>query len=108
MAREHNDGIAEFLLGMILGVAGGALLGILFAPKSGQETRQDVRAFFEDLPDKVKDDMQNPEGKTRGFFGKTLLKLEDQVGKVNKAIRAGKMAEAKKREEIASGGYTYN
>jgi gas vesicle protein len=107
MAREQNDGIFEFLMGMTLGIIGGGLVGILLAPKPGHELREEAQAYLKELPGKVKTDIQDPEGKTRSFFSKTILNLENQVGRVNRAIRAGKMAEAKKREELDS-GYSYN
>lgn len=105
--REEGDGLVEFIIGLVLGIATGGIVGLLFAPRSGAETKDSMRRFLVRLPSSVREDIQNPEGKTRSFIGKTLINLENQVGKVSKAIQAGKMAEAKKREEMAS-GYDYN
>lgn len=49
MSKEKN-GLGKFLLG--LGV--GACLGVLFAPKSGRETRQDLKNKLDDLLEKAK------------------------------------------------------
>lgn len=38
-----------FLRGMILGAFAGALVGILFAPKSGKETREEIKQKVEGL-----------------------------------------------------------
>ena len=42
MARENNQG-KGLLIGLLIGGALGALAGLLFAPKSGRELRQDIK-----------------------------------------------------------------
>ena len=54
MAKEHDDGIFAFLLGMTLGVIGGGIAALLYAPKRGEETREDVKALAKTLPGKMK------------------------------------------------------
>lgn len=48
---EHNEG--GFVGGLLLGVVLGAILALLFAPKSGQDTREIVAQTVGDLKDKV-------------------------------------------------------
>lgn len=36
----------KFLKGLLTGAAIGGALGVLFAPKSGKETRQDIKDFY--------------------------------------------------------------
>ena len=49
MSRQ-TEGLAKFALGVLVGAG----LGVLFAPKSGQETREDLKNSMEDLAEKVK------------------------------------------------------
>ena len=49
MSRQ-TEGLAKFALGVLVGAG----LGVLFAPKSGEETREELKASMEDLVDKAK------------------------------------------------------
>ena len=52
MSRERNSGI---VLGLLAGAAIGSLLGVLFAPEKGVETRRKIRRKAEDLRDEALD-----------------------------------------------------
>lgn len=39
---------------LLVGAGIGAALGVLFAPKKGSETREELKNYFDDLSDKVK------------------------------------------------------
>ncbi len=45
----------KVLLGLLAGVAAGALLGILFAPEKGSDTRKKITKKGEDFADALKD-----------------------------------------------------
>jgi gas vesicle protein len=45
----------KVLLGVLVGVAAGALLGILFAPDKGQNTRKNITRKGEDFADGLKE-----------------------------------------------------
>jgi len=47
--RKSGETFLVFLLGGVVG----ACLGLLFAPKSGKETRKKVKIFFDDIGEKT-------------------------------------------------------
>jgi gas vesicle protein len=54
MEKSNKTG-SSFLKGTILGVLAGAVAGILFAPKSGKETREDIKKAAKDVAQKAGD-----------------------------------------------------
>lgn len=50
MSKERNSGI---VLGLLAGAAIGSLLGVLFAPEKGCDTRKKVKRKAEDLKDEA-------------------------------------------------------
>ena len=51
MSERRSGGLGKFLTGVAIGVG----LGVLFAPKSGEETRKELKEKFDELYAKVKD-----------------------------------------------------
>jgi gas vesicle protein len=45
----------KVVLGIMAGLAAGALLGVLFAPEKGSETRMKISKKSEDLADEIKE-----------------------------------------------------
>ena len=52
-AKKAN-GNGKFILGAALGAIGGAIAGVLFAPKSGKETRKDIAEGTKKVAKKAK------------------------------------------------------
>ena len=52
MSNQNNkSGAGKFALGALLGIAAGAIVGLLTAPKSGKETRADLANKANELKD---------------------------------------------------------
>ncbi|MFZ2560549.1 MAG: YtxH domain-containing protein [Candidatus Nanoperiomorbaceae bacterium] len=56
MAKDNDKkSINHFAIGALLGMAAGAVAGLLFAPKSGKETRADLKDGIDDAKDLIGD-----------------------------------------------------
>lgn len=65
------------ILMLITGIATGAALGILFAPKSGKDTRSDLMRKGEDLYDRLKDMVGQAQEKMADNMSKAKEKVQD-------------------------------
>ena len=111
MAR-HSDsdsydsgdfGLGAWLFGLILGIFGGLAVGLLTAPKSGTELRVKLREQAEDLPERVSELVDDSLDLYASGVNYLQLVMEEQTMRVKRAVAAGKLAAAKKREELELG-----
>lgn len=51
MSKNKKSGVGKFILGATIGAA----LGVLFAPKKGSETRQELKLKLDEMLDRAKD-----------------------------------------------------
>jgi len=79
----------DWLKGLLVGGLVGVVVGLLFAPKSGQELREDISVKAKDFADKVKDDYEGALEKSKKGFESVISRLKDL-----------EMKAAKKAEEI--------
>ncbi len=54
LRRQRAKAAQDIATGALIGVAAGAALGTLLAPKSGKETREDIKKMAMDTADRVK------------------------------------------------------
>ncbi|MDO5436791.1 MAG: YtxH domain-containing protein [bacterium] len=87
-----------FAMGILAGVAGGVLAGILFAPKSGKESREDVKTAFKSIADKCHPEINKVKEQAIDVIKNTKYKLEIECKKIADNIKAEKLANAKKIE----------
>lgn len=70
----------KIVLGVLAGVAAGALLGILFAPDKGSETRRKIVEKGEDLKDSVKEKYNEFATRVDEKFAKVKEDIADLTG----------------------------
>ncbi len=110
--NDSSSSLGWFLAG--LGI--GALAGVLYAPKSGQETREDLAAQARDAKEKAdqyvaqgKDQLNEYVDKGREFYDKGRTQwsqyvdkgkdfVQEQQSKVASAVDAGKQAYQEKAD----------
>lgn len=76
----------HFVLGTIFGIALGAIAGVLSAPKSGKETRAEIKAkggkIYHDQKEnlgKIYHEQKTNFGKFKQKFAKKAAEIEDEV-----------------------------
>ena len=105
-SQEYNDGgfgLGAWLFGLILGLLGGATIAMLITPKSGTDLRGKLRETAQDLPERVSELVDDSLDLYASGVNYLQLVMEEQTMRVKRAVAAGKLAAAKKREELELG-----
>lgn len=87
-----------FAMGILAGVAGGVLAGIVFAPKSGEESREEVKVAFKNIVEKCNPEISKVKDQAMNVIKSTKDKIEAECKKIADNIKAEKLANAKKIE----------
>ena len=96
MCKKDNS--ICFAIGILAGVVGGIAAGILFAPKSGEESRRELKDAYEDLMQKYSPEITNAKKQAMEMIKSSKKKIEDTYKKFNDNIKAQKLAHAKNCE----------
>jgi gas vesicle protein len=83
-----KNGLSSFLLGLGVGVA----VGMLFAPKSGEETRELIKNKAGESTDYLKQRSADLKETASGWVDKGKEAMGRQRDTVNEAVEAGKQA----------------
>ena len=96
MCKKDNS--LCFAIGILAGVVGGIAAGILFAPKSGEESRRELKDAYEDLMQKYSPEITQAKKQAMEMIKSSKEKIEDTYKKFNDNIKAQKLAHAKNCE----------
>lgn len=85
----------------VAGLAAGAALGVLFAPKSGKETREDLMKALDDLSKKVK--ALKPED-VKKYVDKNIKKIKKELDELSmeKVLKTAKKKANQVQDSIES------
>jgi gas vesicle protein len=103
---QHDNHSFDLPFGLILGLLGGALAGILFAPKPGKELQEDLQQLVNKLPTDVNTGLSRSKYHYQELVGKTRDSIETEMARRTQKKQANRMAKAKQREELEA-GYDY-
>lgn len=96
----REPGVAPWFCGLLLGVVGGATLAFLTAPKSGTEIRRVIKRTTKDVPEVIGEFVDDSLDLYASALNYCQLLMEEQTNRIRRAVAAGKLAAAKKREEL--------
>jgi len=86
--KMDKNGLSSFLLGLGVGVA----VGMLFAPKSGEETRELLKSKAGESGDYLKQRGAELKDSASGWVDKGKEAVNRQKDTINEAMEAGKQA----------------
>jgi gas vesicle protein len=72
-----SDKSGDFLKGLIIGGILGAVAGVLFAPKSGKETREDIARKADELVTKAREDYEWALEKSKKTYEAAVERLKE-------------------------------
>ncbi len=97
MGQEDSGfGVGAVILSFFIGGLVGAGVGLLVAPKTGEETRKMIKDFAEDTKGKMEGYVHDAKGKANTYVEKGKEFIEKEKNIINKAVEAGKEAYEKK------------
>jgi gas vesicle protein len=94
MNEEENGGdFSAIAAGLVVGMAVGGILGLLFAPKPGAQLREDLKDRTEETMDRLQEATSELVARSKNLATQTKENLAHSV-------EAGKAAYTEKREEL--------
>lgn len=107
MAKNDNSGAGKKLaLGAIVGVIAGFITGILTAPKSGKETRQDIKKTANNVKIEAEKKLKELQGELNELVAKGQKLLSENKGKaqagLDVALKAAQDAQQKVKVMISA------
>ena len=95
---KKDESSFGFAMGILAGVVGGIVAGILLAPKSGEESRKEVKETIDNLREKYSPEILQAKDKAYDLIKNSKEKIEDAYTKFNDYLKARQLAKAKNNE----------
>ncbi len=102
--RNNNNGHfwGNVAAGVLIGVVVGGGLALLFAPKSGPDTRADLEGAVGDLKSKAEQTLDELQGSASGLVTRSKNVLDQTRENIVRSVEAGKEAYVQKKEELSA------
>ena len=100
-----NNKSFMFGMGLITGVIGGIIAGVLYAPKSGEESRRELKEAACELYEKHSPAINEAKKQAMENIDLMKYKLERQFRKFNNMIKSKKLMKAKELEKFEDYNY---
>lgn len=96
VVERQASGVGTFLWGVILGAG----LALLFAPRSGKETRRELGTGIRKFRDGAEDTMQKVQQAVTGTIEEFREQVNERVDSARQAMEAGREAALRSRAEL--------
>ena len=89
MSKKDNS--IAFGMGLLGGILGGVVAGILFAPKSGTETREELNQVVTEFAQKHAPQINEAKKQAMESIDLVKYKIEKKYNKINDSIKANNL-----------------
>jgi gas vesicle protein len=100
MSENQSGSGGLFVGGMLVGAAIGAVTGLLFAPKTGRETRQFLKKSADALPELAEDLSASVQFQADRLSESALKNWDDTLLRLREALAAGLEASQRQRQAL--------
>lgn len=97
---NHGISASTVLVSFLTGAALGAGLALLYAPKSGRETREQINDLADDAVCRIKEYTHEAQDKIKATIEEGKETFKEKKSILSAAIEAGKEAIQKEREKL--------
>ena len=95
---KNKDKSFDFAMGILAGVIGGIAAGVLFAPRSGEESRHEILKTVDELKCKYSPEIIKAKEQAYDMIKNSKDKIEEAYSKFNDYLKAKQLAKAKNNE----------
>lgn len=97
MSKKNNS--ISFGLGLFAGVIGGIIAGVLYAPKSGETSRNELKEVVSELAEKHSPEVKEAKKQALESIDLIKYKMERQYRKLNYMLKSKRLQKAKELED---------
>ena len=105
---DRDKSSIGFGVGLLLGVVGGIVAGVLYAPRPGEEMREKVKGTVCDLAEKYSPEVKEAKKQALESIDLLRYKLEKQYKKFANTLKSKRMRKAKELESESNFNFDHD